>query len=137
VPRRTHPCRRGGHTRAHVRAQRDRWQLKRWRQIKDRYATGALDFPRSMRPETVELAARFFGHDGPMWAVHPDDVRRLPDALRRLMWPMDRSRNELTRNPLNNCACGVCRWMDHEPLRTRAKRGWRLEWAEELTESNW
>jgi hypothetical protein len=118
MPRHTHPAPVRKHSRAHVRAQRERVIAKRWRFAKRRYPDRALIDTRRLRG-LESSAASFPGT--PMVFVHPDSSDPALAVLKR--WPFSVPRGSYTRNPFPQCSCFMCTRIDHfEPRRARRRR---------------
>ena len=133
MPRHTHPRARRKHSRAHVRAQRDRYIKKRWQLGKrlygdDFWLSRDLSAPGPVDREHTQLR-HALRQVGPMVFVHPEVARRLPHWLRwQQPWPFSLEPNRFARNPYTACSCVACRSAKRaDPRRAREKRAWRSD----------
>jgi hypothetical protein len=107
VPRHTHPAPRNKHARAHTREYRDRYALRRWKQIKARHGFSWHN------PDHPEVVARQPTSGGRHANVDPNN------------WPFYLTANQLTRNPFTRCSCLGCTWPKNVPgRRARERQSW-------------
>jgi hypothetical protein len=132
MPRTTHPAPRGGHSRTHVRAQAERYGLRRWRHVKNRYGANWAVAPANPDdPSRIMWRAR---GDAPQF-VHPEDIRHGRTDMHSSLWLMNMSLWELADGPMTYCSCGLCThhsWDDHPRGEQRA--AWRAECDEDEAE---
>lgn len=102
MPRLTHPRPLRKHDRGHIRFQRERYELRRWRQARDRYD----NWP--------------FGAGQPQVIAQDRTVND---------WPFNLPSGRFSRNVFTRCSCELCSAPAHERRadRRRANRVWRQQ----------
>lgn len=135
MPRTTHPTPKGGHSRAHVRQQRDRWINKRWKRLKNGRKGGDYWFTDDREREQIGGSAwhRTVGPKAPEF-THPDDIQGNAAGY-PFAGPFTYERNKFSRNWETYCSCMGCsgRYFDQVP-RSRTQARWQSEWEAEIND---